>query len=386
MKSLLILAIMAAAGGQGCGSDALNALSEVPQPLLSLHVKVSGDIKQFQPVGTEAEVPHLRAAVVWGETVTADRFCTWVQDANMGQQLPKEPPYNLPPDASQVAVAAAGCRDIYDFVPGTVGPSAPVQPDGTARIDFDALPRSTVLVGAPGNRLGYAAIVVFDDRSTNQVLDLKQAQEAAGKGGPGGGGGPGGDTGGGPGGPVGPGSSATAPAKGDFLYGTTFLSMLQPNQRLSYVEGVFDPKNLYYGNFYPMIGCNGPATGFSRIAVSGSFQAPTCTTTPLSTAIDIALQVTETVRSAICRSQNPRYRDTERPEPPDLKQPWACLNTNELLVAYPPGECKGMTHYQLRGCRSDEACKTPEPALPDVLPKWWPCGDPHTNPPKTWVK
>lgn len=359
-----------AAIGCACTGD-LQSLDGSTTALAKLTVRVTGDIKSLQPLGTEAETPSLRAQIVWGQSWTPDPFCTRAQNplaALKGDDLPL--------DASQTAVAKAGCRDIFAFAPGTLGPSAPLSADGTATIAFDALPPASVLVGTVDARLVYGAVVIFDDRNRDKTLQLLAA---ANQGGPNGGGG-GGGGGGPPNGGGGQGGQGDARAKEDFAYATSFASMIQPHTRVAYREGTYNAASFYY----PTIGCAGPPPGLSLLNVSGSPLQATCKSSHLADApVELALQPTETVRMAVCRGENARYRnpaDSERPVTVDLKKvTWACMGSNELLVAETSVECPRLTHYQLKGCRADKKCENPDWPLPVALPKWWPCGDPQAG-------
>ncbi len=384
----------------GC-QDKLLGLTDNATPLTQIHVQVTGDLQQLRPAATLAETPHLRVALVWGAIYLPDPFCAIYQV--------------LPIDPSATAVAQAGCRDILGFVPQQVGESVAVAADGSATIDLINLPNAAVLVGEVTSRVGYASLLVFDDRNNNGTLELHRVAQIRNNG-------PGGGPGGGP---TGLPDTATPVVKGDFVYGASFLTMTAPDQRIAYLEGAFDANNALYGLFYPRSGCTGPTTGFSILS-AGGFSAldglkalaglgsatedpATCSVKTLDTVIPIALQVTETVRDAACvggggtgviRYAAPAMQVPTGVTPPELlQQPWACMPVNyspcllgltipgldcskfdakarpSLAVASPPGDCKSTTHYVLKGCASDANCATPEwdYTTPAKLPAWWPC-------------
>lgn len=383
-----------------CQGDILG-LADSPQPLATVQVQVTGDLTPLRPQETLGETPQLRVAVVWAGTYVPDPFCALYSA--------------LPGDPTASAVAAAGCRDIFGFVPQKVAESAPVDASGRATLQLDALPVANVLVGEVTGRYGWASLVVYDDRNGNGTLDLVRVQNNVQPGGMGGGG-PGGG-GGGPGG-----GAAPVVVKADMVYGASLISMTQPDQRLAYREGSFDGS----GWFYPRSECSDPPVGFSLVSAGGfaavdgllalakgeqpAQDAATCKTASLDSVVSIALQATPTVREVACSTQGQgstgsiRYTrpDMEVPAggtPPELLRPWACVpiqfspcllglpipgldcstyNASDrpaLAVASAPGTCKGTTHYILRGCSTNAACEQPEWdfSTPAKRPPWWPC-------------
>ena len=392
MKYLLPLLTLLAVGCQ----DKLLGLTDNAVPLVHIKVKVTGDLQQLRPPATLGETPHLRVALVWGAVYVPDPFCAIYQV--------------LPLDPSATAVAQAGCRDVFGFVPAQVGESVAVAADGSATLDLVNLPNAAVLVGEVTSRVGYASILVFDDRNDNGTLELHRAAQRT----TGPGGGPGG---GGPGGMALP-DSATPTVKGDFVYGASFISMTQPDQRIAYLEGTFDANNALYGLFYPRTGCaDGPTTGFSILSAGGfpallGLQAlagaggdledpATCSVKTLDSTVTIPLQATETVRDAACSGGGTSgvVRYAEPKSQPDWLQPWACVPVKyspcllgiaipgqdcskfdakarpALAVAAAPGDCKGNTHYVLKGCATDANCAAPQwdYTTPAKKPVWWPC-------------
>ncbi len=378
-------------------TDKLIGLQDTLTPLGQVHVVVKGDLGPLRPKGTEAETPRLRVALVWGQTYVAETFC-WLN--------------SLPGDPSATAVAAAGCRDVAGFVPQLVGANAAVGADGTATIDLLNLPTAEVMVGTVDARIAYGSILVYDDRDGNGTLDLHRPNRQQGPGGQGGGGGP-------PTGPQGP------DKKVDYVYGASFLSMTLPDKRIAFREGTFAESA-----FYPRQGCSPPPVGFSVLGAggfsiadvllalkTGGLPAETnCSTETLEQAVvEIALQATETVRDVACttggggatgsganassssagsaRYQQPPTTTSKDPSP-DLKQPWVCQSTRpkakpgtpapttpdnfELVLAQPPADCKGLTHFILRGCSNDANCKAPQWDQTAHPPSWWPCPKPGT--------
>jgi hypothetical protein len=346
----LLLCTGAACDGQ------LQGLEAAAAPLLALRVRATGDLAAVRPVADAALPLRLRVGVVWGDVHQPDNFCIrnspW---AALAGQAP------LAQDPSAVAVAAAGCRDILSFTPADVGPSVPIALGQTTQIDFYDLPLANLLVGPPEGRVGYATVVVYDDRDGNGSLDLpRPASPSVG----GQGGGPqGGSSGGG-------GKGGGKERLQDAVYAASWVTMAQPHQRLAYREGGFDKLQL----FYPMIGCEPPPPGFSVVSVQGLPTAAQCSSQRLGeTVVELAVQPTAAVLEAVCSQRNNRWRAPRDKE--DLSQPWVCLNGNELVIADPPGGCKGISKWSLRGCRQDPDCDVPEWDVRAFPPAWWPCGD-----------
>ncbi len=392
LKHALILSALAVLA-LGC-QDHLYSLEDNPAPLAHVRVKVTGDLEALRPVGTLTETPRLRVALVWGTQFQSDSIC---QSAL------------LPSDPSSTALAKVGCRDPLGFVPQLVAGNVAVQPGVEATMDLLTLPTAEVLVGAVDARVGYASLLVYDDRNGNGTLDLHSVQGDGGQNG-------------GPGSSGGPGSGQNAPVdakiKQDFVYGASFLTMSQAHQRVAFREGDF-----LTSLFYPFQGCK-PPKAFSVLAVDALSVAleldkdgkpqvtplyGACTPSTLEAAVvEIAMQPTETVRDVACRAgggqSGTRYRappelEHLRPgqapgKPPDLKQPYVCKPVKrakpkagqpdasqlpldvELVLASPPADCKSLTHYTLRGCTNDVYCVPKQGEYWDhtkQVPTWWPC-------------
>ena len=370
-------------------ADPLVGLHDTLTPLGRIRVVVHGDLGPLRPAGTEAETPHLRVALVWGQQYIAETFC-WI--------------HALPGDPSATAVAAAGCRDVAGFVPQLVGDNIAVTPEVPTTIDLINLPTAEVMVGSVNSRVAYGSLLVYDDRDGNGTLDLHRAVRVQDQG-PGGGDGPGGTKGGEP------------TKKVDFVYGASFVSMTLPDKRIAFREGTFDATSA----FYPRAGCSDPPIGFSVLGAGGfsiadaiasvlkleNPQETACTNQSLDEGVvEIALQATETVRDVACTvtrgggsssgtssSGSANYREAPD-KTPDLHQPWVCQSTRhaakagapglvqpptqppdniELVLALPPSDCKQLLHYVLRGCPNDANCSEPQWDLSAKPPAWWPC-------------
>ena len=342
-----------------CAGDIMG-LEEQLTPLGHIPVQITGDLGQFLPPGEDLEGVNLRVALVWAAVPEPDLFCV-----EHGSGL------GLPVGASVTAVVDAGCRDIFGFVAGQVGEGAAVGPDGKATLDLLHLPTGEVLVGPPEGRVGYAGVVVYDDREDDGTLSLRRARRHFKPG---------------SGDDFGPGDGPPPEGRGnrgfnvdidvslysDFVYGGSFISMMQAHTRVAFREGQLGPTAQY---FYPTLGCPTPASGFSTISVGGTPIKAVCVSGSMSTTeVSIPLRATPDVAELACGNAQTRYRDTEREA--DLEQPWHCVDANQLVVANPPGLCKGLTSFLLRGCRKSADCKEPDWDDSDKPPDWWPCGTP----------
>lgn len=369
------IALCLAATLFGCG-NAARGLEDDGTPLLTIAVNVTGELGPLLRPGRSDDGIELRAALVWAGVAAPARFCLQ-HAAGLGGEV------------SATKLAEAGCPDVFGVVPGLVQAEAPVV-DGKAKLALQALPSAEVLVGAPQARVGYASIVIYQDRNGNDALDLTNAfhsypgttdhtttdvdggasdskggaqPDAAGVG----------RRNSGPGrefGQEGPNDVGGDP---DRVWGSSFVSIREPHVRIAYREGGWVAASL----FYPAFGCEPPAS-FSLMHVSGSPTKATCTYSDITaTAVDVPLQASETVAEARCRPYSFHYHDTKRI--PDLSLPYLCVSKNELLVANAPGGCKGLAGSLLRGCRKDPDCDKPDWDDTKNPPKWWPCGTPEAG-------
>lgn len=362
MAALSVSAIAAAALLAGCG-DLEGFGGEVP-PLATIRFEVTGDFEAVRAPGATGE--RLRVAIVWG-----------------AQWLP-EPLCFLPPESSEVAAAiAAGCRDPLGFVPDRAADSVAIEPNAPSSISLFELPSADVMVGDVTSRIAYAALIVFDDRDGTERLELGRSRNAP----------DGGDGGGGP---------DPDDDPDDLVYGSSFVSMTEPDVRVVLREGGYNER----AAFYPRRGCGAPAPGFS-LAAAGGFtreaaiaaaiagevpaQDPaTCREGPTEDeVIAVPLRQAAEVAETGCRGRRAdssvRYRRPET-EPPDLtNRVAACAKVPDFGTGGGPGivqwvvssrsdeRCKGLTHFVLRGCDEDAACALPEWDLTATPPAWWPC-------------
>lgn len=347
----------------GCGK--LQGLGGPAPPLVTFTVKVTGDLAPLRPAGDNGQC-QLQVALVWGAQWLAEPFCF------------------LPPESDQAAaVIAAGCRDTFGFVPARVAADVPVTIDVPASLSLVDLPAADLLVGDVTSRVAYGSMVVYDDCSGDGTLDLALPHRTASAG-------------------RGPPDEDTTDSS-DVVYGASFLTMTAPDQRVSYLEGAFNPLSA----FYPRNGCADPADGFRVLGASGfSYAAgilsaasgmlppedPTACAQdpPADRQIDIAVQAPSTAQEAGCMERandsSTRYRQPPFDSAPDFSdRVTACAhlpsfdagNQSGLIQLVVSGRsqdrCKGLTHYTLRGCRTNVACAVPDWDYTASPPPWWPC-------------
>jgi hypothetical protein len=169
-------------------------------PLEKIQVQTSGDPARFTAAG---DTPSFRVALVWGLQWQPEPFCV------------------LPPESPEAAaVIAAGCPDSFGFVPNLVGVDTAFQPGTVATLDLDTVPAADVMVGDLNGRVAYGSLIVYDDHNNDGTLDLRTPPRFRRRGPPtepptyddGGSGGP-----------------------ADLVYGASFISMTQSDQRVAYV-------------------------------------------------------------------------------------------------------------------------------------------------------
>ena len=361
-RALALLALWGCNNVKGLGGPAT--------PLGQIQVQVTGDVAPLRPAG-DTEPLQLHVALVWGAEWLPEVLCI------------------LPPGTSTAAVAlAAGCRDSFGFVPVLVAADAPVGADGRATLTLYALPSADVMVGDVTARVAYGSLVVYDDRDGTGNLELRRSfQDLV----------PGDDGGV----PVNPGHPI------DRIYGASFLSMTQPDQRIVFREGAFDDSSA----FYPRAGCPPPPPGFS-VASAGGFSSDAALTAALmgklpaedpatcalgtlaGTVITIPVRAPAEVQQVACsvgrNTTRLRYHEPGA-DPPDPSRKQACVPlphlgepdggmqgpVTELVVAGAPGDaCKSLTHYLLEGCEDNPTCASPSWDHTASPPAWWPCPSP----------
>jgi hypothetical protein len=385
-RAALALATVAVAT-TGCNN--LQGFGGPVPPLVQFNIEVTGSL----PPGTTPN--SLQVALVWGAQWLPEPFCIIPSADDL--------------DTTEAAnVIAAGCRDPFGFVPARVTASVPVTIGTPTTLPLYTDPSTDLLVGSITSLAGYASLVFYDDVDGDGTLGLSTPRPAQ------------------QGGRDGPDQGPT-PDSLDIVYGTSFLTMTQPDQRVAFLQGTFDPT----AAFYPRQGCPAPdptdptmntANGFYVLAASG-FDPNTalrdsamgmlppetdptrCSISPSPTTpvgpdglipavISIGAKVpTADLDEVSCEEQtldgSVRYRQPPTDEPADFAlRTTACeglpslgggdagtpLNLMQLIVSGLPGDrCKGLTYYTLRGCREDVSCAVPDWDFTANPPYWWTC-------------
>jgi hypothetical protein len=343
-------------GATGCND--LQGLGGPVPPLATFQVEATGDL------GTS--FASLQVALVWGAQWLPEPFCI------------------LPPaSASAAAVITAGCRDPFGFVPSLVAAAVPVTIGTPTSLPLFDPPPTDVLVGDVTSRIGYASLVFYDDRDGSGTLNLSESHPTAF-----GGGGP---------------DQQDMPDSSDVIYGASFLTMTAPDQRVSFLQGTFDPTSA----FYPRSGCTAPATNSEfQVLTAGGFSAaagfaaaaagtlptenPPCNVQdPSAALIMIAAQAPADVAEASCTERTldgtTRYRQPPNDALDLAGRVYACAplpsfdagdqtGLTQLVVSgLPTDHCVGLTHYTLRGCNEDVSCAVPDWDFTANPPAWWPC-------------
>ncbi|HET9989112.1 MAG TPA: hypothetical protein VFQ65_11340 [Kofleriaceae bacterium] len=361
MKVLALLALVPVA------CDDLKDFGGPVPAYATVKLEVTGD-----PTLLPADA-DLKVAMVWGGQWLVEALCI------------------LPPENMDAAtLLAAGCRDPFGFVPARVDSNVPAAVGVATTLPLIALPSADLLIGDVTARVGYASLIVYDDRDHNGTLTLARPNRIPSNG-PGMGGGSG---------------SGDLPVdQRDTVYGASFAAMTQPDQRVAYREGEFSP----VAAFYPRAGCGDPPLGFSMLAAGGfTAQAAieatlanmlpqedpaSCAETVLSaTTIEVPLQmpVLESVKELGCAERTSdssvRYLnpDPTQPAPDFTDRVTACVHlpsfgapsdTVELVVSGRSEDaCVGISHYVLKGCRESPDCGSPDWDHSGAPPTWWPCG------------
>ncbi|HET7502791.1 MAG TPA: hypothetical protein VFK02_17335 [Kofleriaceae bacterium] len=356
-------ALVLGASLAACGD--LSGFGGAVPALATLHVQVTGDLASVEPAG--GGDPDLHVALVWGAQWLTEPLCI----------LPPDPPDS--PDAA--AVIAAGCRDPFGFVPDRVASNAPLAPDGSATIELFDLPAADVMVGDVTARIAYASLVVYDDRDADGTLTLGRPARLGGREG---------------GRPDDSGVSTL-----DRVYAASFASMTEPDTRLAFREGAFDPA----AAFYPRSGCGEPLPSFSLVSAGGFNAADAlaatlrgelpaedpaaCREAPPDTPVVLAYRKPAELRELACEERRTdssiRYREPPADAPDLTGRTIACVKVPDFGSGKAAGmlqlavsgrsddSCVGLTHYVLRGCRNDALCELPQWDITATPPTWWPC-------------
>jgi hypothetical protein len=391
LGKMLTMAAVASLACAGCGK--LAGLDTPATPLAQIHV-VTGDLAPPDAGASDEQPPNLRVALVWGTQSLPEPFCV-AQPESVVPALVTDGWQ----DPSVAAVVTEGCPDNFRFVPDRDGADIAITAGVPATITLVNLPGADVMVGGITSRVAYASLIVYDDRNGNSTLDFhhppqhqRHGQQDV----------------------TDVVDDAGPPATRDFVYGASFISMTMPDQRVAYLEGVFDPSVA----FYPRNGCDPPPAGFSILS-AGGFPPPdynqtdvlaqalqpgnfpkedqdTCGVANLDEVVTIpllpVLQPPVSLPELICTVNDTGGGTFYRKPPataPDLDNlKWACVGFPQLppddagvssgiqlvVASYPQSEpCQYINHYTLRGCYDDPNCSTPDWDVTATPPAWWPC-------------
>jgi hypothetical protein len=345
------------------GCDKLHGFGGDVPPLVTIQVEATGDVTTVIPPGQSA--PSLNVALIWGAQWVSELICI------------------LPPESdAMAAVLAAGCRDPFGFVPLRVAAVAPAEPNVPTELSLYSLPSADTLVGTLTSRVAYASVIVFDHHDASGTLELGMPDHTAS-----------GDDGGD--------DMGDYMATNDIVYGASFNSMTEPDQRLAFREGSFNVA----AAFYPRHGCGDPPLGFSIVAAGGfsaaaaiaaamqgelpSEDPTTCVeSAPASASIQVQLRKPDDVRESICAEPDDITARYLQPpvQAPDLTggRVRACghipdfgdasANMIQVVVSGRSDDpCKSLTHYVLRGCFEGPTCTFPDWDYTATPPSWWHC-------------
>ncbi len=341
------------------GCSDLKVFSGPVPPLVTLDALVTGDLASVRPPG-DTGTPDLHVALVWGQQWLVEPLCI------------------LPPENdAAAAVIAAGCRDPFGFVPSRVDSDISIDPNVSTPFDVLTQPTADLLVGDLTARVGFASLIVFDDKDGDGTLSLAQPNRPQ-QGGP-------------------PNDDNTPTVVRDVVYGASFITMTAPDQRVAFREGAFVPSA-----FYPRAGCGDPLPGFSVLNAGGFSASDAIAATIAGTLpqedpascseqaapdapFTIPLQAPANVSEMKCTERSTdstvRYREPQGDPPADLSlRTIACVHypsfgapsdVIELVVSGTPEDsCVGLTHYILKGCSEGPQCGSPD--WDDAPPPWSP--------------
>ena len=330
--------LTALAGLASCG-DLAGLGDSFQTPLASIHVRVTGDVAAVRD--PESPPAQLQVALQWAVQPQPDVTCL--------------PPAENPEHA---AVIAVGCADPLEFVRDLTGlDGVAVAADGTATIDVFRLPGH--LVGDTYAQIAYASVFAYDSQAASPNGGIPAAT---------------------------------------VLYGASFSSMAKPDTRLAFRHGSYDDERA----FYPRRGCAAPPEGFSLVSAGGftveqavdaqahgelPAQAPAdCRVDTLDHEVEVALRPHEEVQDLECSPSAPFYGPADASLPDSFDPATtrvACTSMPDfgtgktgkrqavVTSTAPPGSCKYIAHYILRGCYLDPDCDVPDWDVPP--PSWWPC-------------
>lgn len=281
---------------------------------------------------------HLRAALIWAGPPVFVPYCH------------QHGPTPIEPDRTLTDVSQNGCRDPFEFVPSSRGPSVALdlKESREFEIPLQHLPDATSMVGTLEARVAYASLVIYDDRDDDQLLELGSRCPRRDRNDP-------------------------HPDPLEPLYASSFSRLNATQTRIAYVEGEFDADSFYY----PHPNCTAlPPRGFSVWTV-GDLLDPSaaCSVSPIDAPITLDYTAPEHLNNLACL---PSERESfTRPPPgdgPGRDVVFECTENGAVAVADPLCPCPNLRVYALRGCFDDAACATPDWDIDP--PEGWPCAAP----------
>lgn len=356
-----------------CGAP-LKGLDDQLTPLLTVEVAIEQSDLDFIDEETRS---RLRAGIIWVGINIPSEWCAGHLTSALRGQAPLPPSEGADPseaappslDFETLQTLLTLCPDPLGVTPLLVGPSASLS-EGRSEGDqlhvtlpLTALPPSEVLVGTPDARVGYAALVVFDDLDQDGVFDIgfdhpplgmwrgrgdddrdeEMNDEREGEG-------------------------RYAPKTPDELYSASFTSLMSDHTRLVFREGDFIES--YY---YPLGGCV-PPQGLSVIDVKGTFQSAECEAHSATSPTLLKLSPPNSRRQELACETSPISLFPPTEEAPNTRFTQTCISPTELVLTDPEAGCKALSVLSLVECPSfDNECSNPEWDDRDSPPEWWPC-------------
>ncbi len=349
-----------------CGCSDLQGYGGAAPVLVTFDVTANGDLSTVRsPDDTSA--PDLQIALVWGQQWLIEPLCI----------LPPDP---APPDTAESvnALIAAGCRDPFGFVPARVAASTPITLGTPAPLDLFSIPASDLMVGDLTARVAYGSMILYDDKDHNGTLTLGRPNRPMDANRP---------------------PDTTPVDTSDLVYGASFISMTQPDQRVAFRQGAF-----VQSGFYPRAGCADPGSGFSVLGAGGFSAADavaatlagtlptedptTCTNTlAAGTQFSLAVRPATGLNELRCTERatdsSIRYREPDGDAPDLTNRTSACVHSPSfgaqsdiiefVISGRTEDSCVGLTHYVLKGCSESPTCGSPDWDHSLAPPPWWPC-------------
>lgn len=257
---------------------------------------------------------------------------------------------------------AKACPDPFSVDLFDLAATAPLDlTTGRVTLDLDRLPDARVSVGDLGGRVAYGTLIVFREFDGNGWLDRLFV----------------------PRGQRGRRGDEERVDNREQILGASFFSMIERHQRVTFLEGEWQPISL----FYPTIGCTTPPQGLSVMdAVLSLTLTPEpkldgdCQVRGVDTPVRIRPLSRDEARSLECPQAPRRLRDplddaADGDLPEDLSG-GVCLDaeTFALVEQRDGAACGQLRVWALSGCRDgDSKCEEPNWDHRTNPPAWWSC-------------